>query len=264
MNGLVWKNLRSAAAMALTAGFAVAIAVPAVAQKASVTYEPASATFDCNGVSGAPDPSCPQGLQGDGLDYRGTAANLQGFFLRTWSSPTYQEFYLNLLNTTRRVYADFSQPANTAPCAATNTCKRTFSYAAIASTDPGGAVIRPVNTSAANVPASGDLPGGLLSIRQGSSGFAGMKLNFADPRAVPRRQAVVWTLRFNPAGFEGSCYLAVSCPITTTAGATCQRWVVESAASCPIAKLVQSPDGSVRGQVDEGLYLMPYRLTVVR
>lgn len=230
----------------------------------SVTYEPAGAVFACSGSSGAPDFLCGHGIQGDGGDYRGDTTSLEGMFLRTWSSPLYRDFWLVLANSTRRLYLDFGQPANVPPCAATNSCKRDFSFAEVASTQPGGAVIRPVNTTAPHIPASGDLPGGLLALVQGDTAFAGIKLNFPDPRAVPKRHQVVWTVRFNPGSFAGSCYVAVSCPVATMAGAACERWIVQPDPACSQATLVQSPDGSVRGQVDEGLYYMPFTLTVTR
>jgi hypothetical protein len=148
------------------------------------------------------------------------------------------------------LFLDFRDPANTPPCAATGSCRRSGAYYFDTVTTYSTA---PHHASVVAVDATGtDLRNGFLDVPIGATMNAKAKINFPDPFG----RTLEWTVRFNPTGYPGSSYVLVTRVDANT-------WIVESSSS-PIAKLVTSPDGGTRDQTDEGLFRMPFRFVVVK
>jgi hypothetical protein len=106
-------------------------------------------------------------------------------------------------------------------------------------------VIPGTDTEAAN---------GLLSIPVGATWPAKMKLIFNLPDPVIGARG--WAVRFNPRDYPGSTHLAVTRESETT-------WIIEATAS-HLAKLVSTGGRRDGGTIDEGLYIMPFRIRATR
>jgi hypothetical protein len=173
-----------------------------------------------------------------------TADDRVGAFLK--KSDPYDDFTLRMSDPpgNRALLVDFRAPRNIPPCTSKGTCRKNFSFAWITDIPYGGALVRPL------APSGDPLTGGMRAIPVGAEVFANLKINFPDPSG----RSLVWTVRFNPRDYPGSS------PVRVTRSAS-SEWVAE-AGDTEFANLVQSKDGSVRGQVGEGLYSMPFRLTI--
>lgn len=227
------------------------------AAKPAQTDTPVTVTLRCAVVGDRnPDASCPSStspdrIQGDPAGpYVGNATTGLGAFL----TASGNDLALKLSDTRGQLLGltismDFRSPYGLAACISKKNCRRVAPYFFdVATTDqsPFGDLVNPVDASGV------DLPNGLLSIPIGTSANANMKVNFPDPFG----RTLTWTVRFNPVSYPGSSYVTVT---RTADGA----WVVEASATS-LAKLVASPSGDTRNQTDEGLFYMPFRMTVVK
>lgn len=219
---------------------------------------PVTATLRCaasgylNPYTECPSSQSPDRIQGDAAGpYVGDPATGLGAFLATViNSPN--NLRLNLSNNKGQtlglaITIDLRSSSGTPACAAKKNCRRVAPYYfEIVTTDqsPFGDVVDVVDS------AGTPLPNGLLSIPIDASANANMKVNFPDPFG----RDLTWTLRFNPGSYPGSSYVTV----TRTAANT---WFVTASATS-LGKLVVSPSGGVQGQTDEGLFSMPFQMTI--
>ena len=97
-----------------------------------------------------------------------------------------------------------------------------------------------------------ELPNGFLSVPVGGSAFGRFKINFPDPSGRP----YLWTIRFNSGAYAGSTNVAVRRISEST-------WEVE-ATDADRARLVSVTTRGKAVTTDEGLYAMPFKLTVVK
>ncbi len=215
------------------------------------TLYPVTAEFRCPAdINTCPT---PDKIQGDGFGtYRGTtpegsattqegqAANMGGYF-------TEGNLFLFSLKSGlgRFVSFTFDAPTGTAPCVATNKCRKDFSYALTDVSLPGSRTY-PVDAMGT------DLPNGFMSIPVGQSANARFYLNFGDPQG----RSILWTVRFDPALYPGSTFLTV----TRTAENT---WIIEATGSA-VAELVSANTSGKIVKVNEGYYSMPFRITVTK
>ena len=122
-------------------------------------------------------------------------------------------------------------------------CRMTF---VTVQSDSRDLLINPVNA------ADQELPGGFFDIPVGQTSAARMKLNFDDPSG----RSLLWTVRFNPGLYPGSTHVTVT-------RLTASEWMVE-AATADRARLIAADSKGRIVSTDEGLYVMPFRLRVVR
>ena len=139
-----------------------------------------------------------------------------------------------------------------AGCAARNNCRRNFDQVTTLNTSYGSAVI-PIDANGAV------WPNGLLGMPPGSNLNARMHINFPDPNFRP----LIWTVRFNTRDYPGSGHVSVT-RVPRAGGRIRGRMEVEASDAAQLAKLVASPSGGVQQQTDEGLFQMPFRLTIVK
>ena len=132
-----------------------------------------------------------------------------------------------------------------AGCAARNNCRRNFDQVTTFNTPYGSAVI-PIDANGAV------WPNGLIGMQAGAALNARMHINFPDPGG----RSLIWTVRFNTRDYPGSGHVSVTRVDANT-------WTVEASAA-QLAKLVASPSGGVQQQTDEGLFQMPFKLTIVK
>ena len=203
-----------------------------------------TATFRCPTTA---DCVVPDRIAGDpARPYVGNLTTMLGAFLNSANN-----FEFQLANSgNQQLFLDFREPANTAPCAASGSCRRSggyfFDMVTTYSTAPAPAIVNPVDANGAS------LPNGFLDVPIGGTRNAKFKINFPDPAG----RAMVWTVRFNPTEYPGSSYVSVTRIDANT-------WAVE-ATSAQLAKLVASPDGGIRKQTDEGAFAMPFRFVAVK
>jgi hypothetical protein len=98
-----------------------------------------------------------------------------------------------------------------------------------------------------------ELAGGFLAMAIGESRPARAKFNVWDP-LDPN---LLWVYRFNPVDFPGSSFLVVT-RVSSTA------WVVQTADGDSRARLIRTPLKSKAGNIDEGVFAMPFAISVVR
>ena len=229
------RRLSLAAMAAITIFSAATVAQ----KKPSASYVPLTGTFRCPFEA---DCTGADGISGDVIvNYVGRADGTDGPTLNSNG-----DLYWPLKSGTgRRINLQFGAPLSTPPCAATNTCRKTFDSASITSSQP---------PSITNV--VGDdgvsLPDGFRSIPVGTSVRGRYKFNFPDPFG----RAFLWTIRFNSVMYPGSSDLTV-----TRTGENV--WVVEASPE-HIAELVSVPTSGRQTMVREGFYSMPFRVTVTR
>jgi hypothetical protein len=221
---------------------------------------PDTATLHCPVDPGCVMLTTPDRIQGDPVGpYVGNTTTGLGAFLNESN-----DFLLSLSASGgqplgQRLFLDFREPVSTPPCTAANTlkgegrtepsCRRVEPFyfdTVTAYESPFGDLVNPVNASGV------DLENGLLDVVIGTTVQAKVKINFPDPYG----RDLIWTVRFNPVNYPGSSYVSV----TRTTG---NIWIVESTSTTP-AKLVAPPGGDTRDQTDEGLFLMPFLMTIVK
>jgi len=144
----------------------------------------------------------------------------------------------------RSWFLDFTQPDGVAPCVSASTaCRMNF----VTTTRPSGVLL--VNaTTATDV----ELTNGLYDIPIGATGYGRLMLNFPDPSG----RAYLWTIRFNPGAYAGSTSVHITRVATN-------EWVIEATAQ-DRARLVATTTSGRQVMTDEGLYVMPFRLHVVK
>ncbi len=223
-----------------------------------VTYTGATASFRGNC---APVTSCTgtasDRILGDGSVYTGnpTLTTSFGAFLVTYSGSNYDDFYLRLDATQAPgpyVFLDFRDQVGAATCG--SSCRRSEAYdfgtVTVTTTLFQGLLVRPLVDATTGLAISGGFEGMSL----GQTAQAGMLLNFPDPF----NRKLVWTVRFNPTDYPGSS------PVYVTRAGT-NTWTIEAGPTngAPAwAELVASPSGSVQRQTDEGIFNMPFQITV--
>ena len=155
---------------------------------------------------------------------------------------TTQECQVDLAGS-RTFFLDFT--AGPAPCSG---CRRTFDTLTLTATHEGmlrtNVVIPGTDTEAT---------GGLNSIPVGATWPAKMKLIFNLPEAGGVRG---WAVRFNPRDYPGSTHLDV----TRTSD---NSWVIE-ATTAHIATLVSTGGRRDGGKINEGFFVLPFRISVTR
>jgi hypothetical protein len=170
-------------------------------------------------------------LQGDGAPYAATL-NVN------------REFRIDLAGSSRTFELDFVD--GPAPCSG---CRRTFTILTLGSAEEAtlqtNVVIPGTDTEASN---------GLLSIPVGATWPAKMKLIFNLPDPLLGQRS--WAVRFNPRDYPGSTHLAITRESSTS-------WIIEATTS-HLAKLVSNGGRREGGQIDEGLYVMPFRIRATR
>jgi hypothetical protein len=211
--------------------------VAQAAKPPNVTYWPATASFR----------DVADRIQSDGLGpYIGNATSRVGAFLVTYRLSTLNDFtiWLDPSLGSRAINLDLGAGVpNSNNCG--SQCRLDFNQVSVTSTPFNGMLVRPVDGD------GNPTDGGMQAMGVGETSNAHMLLNFPDPSG----RSLIWTVRFNPPGYPGSCALEVTRDSST-------QWTVETNPACDLAKLVASPDGSVRRQTDEGLFHMPFQLTV--
>lgn len=144
----------------------------------------------------------------------------------------------------RSIYLDFAEADGPAPCLASG-CRKDFT--AITTTSPSpGIAINPTDENDV------ELANGFESIPVGGSAYARVKINFPDPSG----RAYLWTVRFNSGMYAGSTNPVVTRVATNV-------WVVEATAA-DRARLVATTTSRKAITTDEGLYVMPFRVTITK
>jgi hypothetical protein len=216
----------------------VATALPFAAKPPKPTNTPVSADFRCRLGD-----VCADRILGDpGGPYIGSLPTMVGAFL----TPSYT-FTLLLEGSGQSLTMDFTAPVGVAGCVAHSSCRKNFDQFTTYSI-PYGSTVIPID-------ASGDVwPGGLTGMPVATALAARMKINFPDPSG----RSLIWTVRFNTRDYPGSGYVSVI-------RVNSNSWKVSaSASSTQLANLVASPSGGAQRQTDEGLYEMPFELTIVK
>jgi hypothetical protein len=241
------------------AGMALGIAVVALGATATLTAAPpkkttwwsVSTTAACNLVAGnpacAPDSGGLTGIMGDGGPYVGDTTTLVGSFI--YEAGGFADLKLLLSATVgprRYLHFDFTAPDGTAPCARTDTCKMTSTRLAVNETAFNSSSFRPGTVDAKGT--FTPLPGGMFAMDYVSEYDVNMAFHFYY-------NGVYFTLRFLPALHPGSCQLKGM-------RTGLKAWEFYTG-SCDSAGLVESKTGSTTRQVDEGLFHMPFKMTVV-
>jgi hypothetical protein len=194
------------------------------------TSQPATALFRCPGSAC----SSADGIQADGFD--APYASADGAQLDTVS-----EFSLRPVGA-RGIVLDFRNVL--APCA--SNCQKNFETLTVTS-----AQSTIFHTNVIN-PNTGDLAdNGLLSIPVGATWPSRLKLGFNTPNASGTD--VAWAVRYNPTDYPGSDLLHI-----TRIDAT--SWDVE--ASPADRAMLVSFISRRQGNVNEGLYSMPFKVRV--
>lgn len=217
--------------------FALA-AAPVILGHARIVLTPVSAVFRCPGT----DCVTADAISGDGAGaYVGVSNDQQGAYFTAASdlyfplAPAYSR-YVNL---------DFTSSINgPAPCAASRTCRKTFTTFMTNNSEPAS-ITNPVSASGQ------ELPNGFLDIPVGGTAAARYKVNFLDAAGRIR-----FTVRFDADAYPGTSNVMV----TRTAANT---WVVEAHAA-DVAQLVSEPTSGKQTVVNEGFYSMPFRITVTK
>ena len=156
------------------------------------------------------------------------------------------KFWLSTEDAGRTLYVDFTEPDGPAPCLATSKgCRMDFSTASV-NVPNMGFNINPTDEND-NV-----LPNGLMDIRVGGSAFARVKINFDDPSG----RDYLWTIRFNPGQYAGSTHVRLTRVDEVT-------WIAEATAE-ERARLVAINNKGKLVMTDEGLYIMPFKVTIVK
>jgi hypothetical protein len=146
----------------------------------------------------------------------------------------------------RFISFDFSRPLGVAPCSARRTCRMDFTNATTDHSVPGSRTY-PVGANGV------DLPNGFIAIPIGGAARARFFVNFLDPKG----RELLWTVRFDPALYPGSTFLTVTRPAENV-------WTVE-AGGADVAQLVSATTANGKTvTVNEGYYVMPFRITIVR
>jgi hypothetical protein len=144
----------------------------------------------------------------------------------------------------RTLALDFTMPDGPAPCLQSSTgCRRTFTFV-----DSEG------TNSTTNPRTANDqpLPSLFYGIPVGGSAPSRFKLNFPDPDG----RNYLWTIRFNPSEYAGSSFVIVR---RTAANV----WEVEATAA-DRARLVSTTTHGQQVMTDEGLFVMPFKIVVVK
>lgn len=199
---------------------------------------PAEVTMRCPGV----DCASTDRIQGDfGGSYGGDVTR---YFFNTDGGHGALWMYVDL---PRTFMLDFTEQDGLAPCAISNSgCRRDFVIINTPSPSPATAI----NPTDANDVV---LPEGFFSIPVGGSAYARVKINFPDPSG----RNILWTVRFNSGAYAGSTNVTVR-------RLSEDVWEVEATAE-DRARLVSVSTGKGRSvSTDEGLFVMPFKMTVVR
>ena len=181
---------------------------------------------------------------GIGGDFYGPYANdVTRFFLNTAGGHGALWLYVD---PPRSFRLDFTQPDGIAPCELTMAgCNKNFTIIDTPSPSPATAV-NP--TDEYDV----ELPQGFLGIPIGGSAYARVKINFPDPLG----RNLLWTIRFNSSAYPGTTNVAVRRISEST-------WEVEATAEDRARLVCVTTRGRPAG-TDEGLYIMPFKMTVVK
>lgn len=204
------------------------------ADKPGTSNVPVSVTFRCPGS----DCGTPDRIRGD--IWGPYAGDVTRYYL-TSTGDLFMKVDLP-----RTFTLDFTMPDGMAPCALTSTgCRKNFDIIDVPSPTPA-TFVNPTNASDV------ELPNGFLSVPVGGSAFARVKINFPDPSGRP----YLWTIRFNSGAYAGSTNVAVRRLSEST-------WEVE-ASDADRARLVSRTTKGRTVTTDEGLYVMPFKMTVVK
>ena len=192
---------------------------------------PAAAHFKCPGTLCA----SPDSISADGFDAvydaaDGAALNTNGEFAMRFPDGS-----------SRRVHLEFGHAIE--PCV--QNCRKDFT-----SLEIGAGQEALIQTNV--VDAFGEqVDGGLLAIPIGGAGQALLKITFST--MGPAGETFLWAVRFNPADFPGSDSVSVR-------RIEERLWVIDAPEGTR-ARLM-SKQLRKRGDTDEGLYTMPFTLTV--
>ena len=238
--------MRSERVVLLTVALTLGLATTPIAQKGGGKPKPppdqsATATFRCAGFTttcGSDGSPVPDSITGDGGAYVGVGDTItgSGAFIRSLGG----DFELQTRPAGGRlVYLNFEHQA--VPPSGTF-FRKTFTRATL-----NGIAF---NTNVIDPATGEEAADGVRSIPVGSSWPARIKANWTDPYGV------LYTIRFNPDSYPGSTYVTVTRLAETI-------WEVE-ASNADLARLVSpdGPGGGKRGPTDEGLYWMPFKITV--
>jgi hypothetical protein len=217
----------------------------------SNTLFPVQAEFRCPLTLGC---TTQDGIEGDSLGpYLGTTEDGSPTAQEgtVWASQSYFTegglfFFTVKPGRGRFVSFNFLQPIGVAPCASNGSCRKNFTVVTTDST-PHASRTYPVDALGT------DLPNGFMSIPVDGSARARFFMNFADPSG----RAILWTVRFDPNAFPGSTLLTV----TRVAQGI---WTIESGPS-DISQLVSEATSKGKTvKVNEGLYTLPFKITVTK
>lgn len=157
-----------------------------------------------------------------------------------------KKFWLSTEPAKRTIFVDFYEPDGRAPCLSTSKgCRMNFTTASV-TVPTMGFHINPVDEQ------DNELPDGLYAIPVGGSALARLKINFKDPSG----RDYLWTIRFNPGQYAGSTHVRVTRVDDIT-------WISE-ATGIDRARLVAINNKGKLVMTDEGLYIMPFRITIVK
>lgn len=239
--------------------------VPYAAPRPKNTFSPVKVTFRTTAIAPAdstgtnpntPSPSAFPVAPGDGW-MNDVAGSLEGeaqrsigsYIVNYWGSTTNDLTFVlsGQANPMRTLMFDFRQEAT--PCTGGASCRKNFATMAIGETIYTNAV-RP-GTYDPQSDSFTPLEGGLLGMpADGETTYqANVWVNFAYENRI-------WTVRYNS---QSGCYAEITRE-PDLAGV--RRWTVTTNTQCTRAILVQSKDGSTRGQVNEGTFYMPFSMTV--
>jgi len=229
--------------MALAVALAAVTLPPSVAaqKKGKPTNQPATGLFRCPGAEcPAPDATAvpailTDAITGDQFSYPYSSTDGA-------SIDTAGEFALRLLANGRFLFLDFSNGSPTCGAA----CRRDFASIAITADN-----LALWHTNVIDPATGGEATNGVLSIPVGATWRSRLKIAFDT--VGPNGERIQWAVRFNPRDYYPSDHVSV----LRTSASTWEIFATEAERAMLVSTCCRQ-----KGNTNEGLYVMPFRIHV--